>query len=293
MRGFTVLLTGALLSCSGCTLIQAAVKARKKAQVEELEAKGDYEGLQVLCRDGSNRACEAKGRVGAKRLAASSCSDITPNIEKYYDNHAGTREGDLQLVHKLATCKQYAALFGRDLRIRWLPEALAKADEHGDPLFEPFVTHLASGRDAYGGEHGRHRLERLTRWLIDVGDDDRCAPVDEQIGRVAPESHDVVLHFFAEVGCGEQAAPHARDALLHEAPGRRIQACEILGEYGSPADLEPLEVLSQSDGYKAERDVRTPSGALAVEVYFPVRESCQAAAGKLRVRERVGAEARL
>jgi len=278
------LLVAVAVASPGCTLIKSIVKSKKENEVEDLEAAGDYEGLQALCSDGRNSACKAKRRVGAQRLEASSCSDLVPNIEKYYVNHDGTREGDLVLVQRLHECEQHQALFAQDLRIRWLSQSLAKADTGGSDLFTPFVAHLAEEKAAYAGDAGNHQMRRLSEWLIAVGDASRCPKLAAQYEHVAEESRGWMLQVFYEVGCGPQAVPHARDNLQSDGAWVRVQACDILGKYGDASDVETLEVLATTDGYKEEREIQTPSGGLAVEVYHPVRERCQAAAGKIKVR---------
>ena len=278
------MLVAVVLASPGCTLIKSIVKAKKENQVEDLEAAGDYEGLQAMCKDGRNSACKAKQRVGAKRLEASSCEELVPNIEKYYVNHDGTKDGDLALVQRLHECERHEALFAQNLRIRWLSQSLAEADSGGTDLFTPFVEHLSAEKSAYAGEAGVDQMRRLSEWLITVGDASRCPKLDAQYDNLAEESRGWMLQVFYEIGCGPEAVPHARKNLQHEGPWARIQACDILGKYGEPTDVEPLEILASTDGHKEEREIRTASGGLAVEVYHPVRERCQAAAGKIRVR---------
>ena len=278
------LLVAVAVASPGCSLLKSIVKAKKENEVEDLEAAGDYEGLQALCSDGRNSACKAKQRVGSQRLEASSCAELVPNIEKYYVNHDGTRDGDTALVQRLHECEQHEALFAKSLRIRWLSQALATADSGGSDLFTPFVEHLEQEQSAYAGTAGTDQLRRLSEWLITVGDASRCPKLDAQYDHIAEESRGWMLQVYYEVGCGPEAVPHARDNLQSEGPWVRVQACDILGKYGDATDVETLEILATTDGYKEEREIRTASGGLAIEVYHPVRERCQAAAGKIKVR---------
>jgi HEAT repeat protein len=105
---------------------------------------------------------------------------------------------------------------------------------------------------------------------------------------IEAEAHGEFVWFYYEAGCGAQAVPRAQKALLAEQYGLRIQACDVLGKYGDASALEALNTLAETDPYKAEREVRTPSGMIAIEVYYPVRERCQAATGQLRLRKAAG-----
>jgi hypothetical protein len=56
------------------------------------------------------------------------------------------------------------------------------------------------------------------------------------------------------------------------------------GKFGDASALEPLNTLAETDPYKEEREVRAPSGMIAIEVFYPVRESGQAATGQVKLR---------
>ncbi|MFY0531553.1 hypothetical protein [Nannocystis pusilla] len=288
MNRTTLLLLGGLLACSGCSLLQSLVKKNHDGQIDEAEKAGDYEALAAKCSEGKSKACDARTRVGQKRLASSSCDTLLPNLDKYYSNHQATKESDLALVRKFAECGKADELFGKDHRIRWLDDAIATLDKEGVDLFGSFVTFLGAGDKVYAGESGVEQANRMARWLVAIGDASRCPTLDEKLPKVAPEARGEFVWFYYEAGCGAQAVPHARQALLAEQYGHRIQACDVLGKYGDPSALEALNTLAETDPYKAEREVRTSSGMVAIEVYYPVRERCQAATGQLRLRKAAG-----
>jgi hypothetical protein len=274
-----------LLACSGCSLLSGIIKGRHDDKLRELEAKGDYEGLATTCaQPGHSAACDAKRRVGMKRLDASGCETLVADVRRYYSSSDATKAGDVVLVQKLAACKQLAPLIDGELYLNSLPEALAEAEAKGTEVFAPFIAFLAESSAAFSGEGGTHQATRIAKWLIAVGDAERCTAIDSHIEHVADESRGEFLWVYYELGCGAQALPHAERGLVADEAGRRIQACDVIGKFGDAALLGKLETLAETDPFKAEREIRAPSGAMAIEVYYPVRERCMAASGKLRLR---------
>ncbi|WAS99169.1 hypothetical protein [Nannocystis punicea] len=288
MNRTTLLLLSGLLACSGCSIFQKLVTKNHEEKYDELEKAGDYEALAAKCAENKSKACEAKTRVGERRLAASTCDELKGNLDKYYSNHQATKESDLVLVRKFAECGQAAVMFGQDLRIRWLDDSMVTLDKEGVDLFGQFVGFIGAGDKAYEGESGVQQANRMARWLVAVNDASRCPTLDAAMPKVAPEARGEFVWFYYEAGCGAQAVPHAQKALLAEQYGFRIQACDVLGKYGDASALEALNTLAETDPYKAEREVRTSSGMVAIEVYYPVRERCQAATGQLRLRKAAG-----
>ncbi|MDC0667667.1 hypothetical protein [Nannocystis radixulma] len=284
MNRTTLLLLSSLLACSGCSLLQKLVHPNNDGKIDELEKAGDYEALATTCKEGKSRACEARNRIGERRLAASTCDNLSANFKSYYSNHQATQESDLTLVRKFHECGRSHELFAEDKSIRWLEDSIAALDKEGVDFFAQFIAYLGGTRDAFAGESGREQANRIARWLVTVKDASRCPTLDQQLTNVAPEAHGEFIWFYYEAGCGAQALPRAREALLAKTAGRRIQACDVLGKFGDASAVEPLNTLAETDPYKEEREVRTSSGMIAVEVFYPVRESCKAATGQVKLR---------
>ncbi len=285
MKRFMHLSMIAVLACSGCTLIKAIVKNKHDSDQEAMEAKGDYEGLAEICRErGRESACKAKRRIGLARLEATTCATLEKDIEAYYINHAGTKAGDLALVRKFEACGKLPVLYGKSFRIRWLSEALTEADDQGAEVFEPLLEYLDSGGELFAGRPGATQAARLTRWLVNAGKGERCGELDRRFANIAPETRGEFMWVYRELACADQALNRAQEFLESNRPNDRAQGCEALGEFGDESALEKLGVLAASDPYKADREVRTSQGHVAVETFHPVRERCLAAAGRLRVR---------
>jgi hypothetical protein len=267
---------------SGCSLISGIVQKSREEQIEKLEAAGDYEGLRARCQEGSNKACDASHRVGWKRLAQADCDGLVDDVSAYYINHEGTREGDAELIRKFHGCQQLPELFARDFEIRWLSDGLADVDRGGTDVFGPFLAFLGGTPDPYA--KGSWQAERMAKWLVSVGDAQRCAPLAEHVPKVGDDARGEFVWVFYELGCGEQALPYGTEFVHAAEPGRRIQGCDVLGKFGDGSTLQALEILAQTDPYKEQHEVRMASGAIGMEVVHPVRERCLAAAGQVRLR---------
>ena len=271
---------------TGCSLLSKAVnnssEAKHDEELADLEANDKYDGLSELCSSRKRGACDARDRVAAKRLASSTCDDLESNVKAYYSNHDGTKDGDAELVGKFEQCGKVTALFQFDFSIRWLPEALAAVDAStGGDVFGPFVDYLASGG---ANSVTADVANRWARWIVTSEDETRCPILDAQWDQISADAKGEFLWSYFELGCGTQAAPRARARLTSDASSQRIQACDVLGSFGTDVDLEALDILAQSDPERAERELRASNGAIAIEVYYPVRERCEGAAGKVRLR---------
>ncbi len=259
------------------------MKQRREGEVEQLEAQGNYKELVSLCKTRSS-ACDAKRRVAAKRLANASCDTLVDDVYRYHDDRSATKASDTKLMEKLAQCNQTHLLFERGFPIRWLDHALVAADRNGAGLFEQLMEYLTSGEDRFGGSRGVIHADVVARWLIAVDDESRCSTLDSAFGNVAEKSQGRLMWIYNQVGCEREALAHAPAFIQSERVYERIEGCTALGAFGDASALDKLEVLATTDPHKADREVRTSNGSIAVETYFPVRETCLAAAGKIRIR---------
>lgn len=268
---------------SGCGLIKSVVKHNADERREKLVAADDYETLKAECDQWHSKNCEAKQRVAAKRLDASTCDNLLENFGKYY-NSSSTKEDDIKITKKLHDCgfKEQVLM---ELSVRWKTTALLAVEKQGGDFFGPFVEYLASDDNRFAGDSGFYRAQDMAAWLIKSADAERCAPVDAHMAHIAVDSRGPFLSFFAKVGCGALTVPHSMQRLSSKYADQRVQACQLLGDFGDESALDKLDILAESDPFKQEREVQTSQGRIAVEVYFPVRETCRGAAGKVRLRQ--------
>ncbi len=274
-----------VLSASGCGLIKSVVMANEANRLAELEKKGDYEALAETCRKPTHdKACKAMRRVALRRLEDAPCENLLEHARRYYRNQTATKATDLRLVRKFRTCKLSHELFAQPLHIRWIVHAWTELDRAGESVFDSLVSYFANNDGMFGGEEGGRLARGISKWLVAAGDASRCAKLDPHMNKVRPESRGVFLWFYAQVGCAEQALPMALDLLTSRRHGQRVQACEALGKFGDASVVNKLEVLASTDPYKQEREVRTRNGHLGIEIFYPVRERCLAAAGRVRLR---------
>ncbi|MEM6990200.1 MAG: hypothetical protein AAF721_06880 [Myxococcota bacterium] len=285
MKRSTLALALLMMASSGCSLLKALVKNRYANKLEELEARGDYEGLAEICADpGHESACKAKRRVGLLRLEQAGCDTLEEDIERYYINHSGTQQGDHALVEKFVACGKAESLFAKSFRLRWLPEALTEADKGGAELFSPYLAYLDQGDALYAGQYGGDFAHRFTKWLVAAKDASRCEALEQRVDHVAPESRGEFMWVYLELGCEKEALARSQEFLVSERASDRRQGCEALGKYGDATALDKLLTLAQTDPYASRREVGTASGTIAIETTYPVREACLAAAGQLRIR---------
>ncbi len=274
-----------VLGAGGCGLIKSAVQANESNRLEELEAAGDYESLAETCKKPRHgAACKAKARVGAKRLEQSSCETLVDDTRSYYGLAPRTKDGDLKLVEKYQRCGIGQELFAQSFGIRWRAHAWTELDKGGTAVFGDLLAYLETADVAFTGQAGTRTAKTVAEWLVSIGDASRCDAIDKRMNKVAPESQGEFLWLYHEVGCAEHALPMALERLGANQANQRIQACDVLGKFGGADAIDKLEILARTDTYKGEREVRTASGFVGVEVFFPVRERCLDAMGKIQLR---------
>jgi len=263
----------------------------------DAERRGDVEFLQRACRgevaiDFPQEACGAAQRLTA--LSTATCETVGDLYDRTPPDTRNVGVYDHGMAVHFATCGLYADLFERfgfhgTAYLRGLEEEdhlpledgfVRYATEHRGPRFFP--------RDRSGAPES---VLAVFGWLGKKPDRAHCALLlDAVAGRDNEEDwrnnyasagwH--ALDYAYQAKCRE-AAPAAEAALLSEVTEMRVIGCKVLGEIGDARVAKKLAILAESDDASTVEEQAGTDGTWGKTVY-PVRESCAAALGKLRLR---------
>lgn len=191
-------------------------------------------------------------------------------------------------------CGLYADLFER---FAFRGKGFLRGLEENDklPIEDGFVSYATEHRGPRFLPRDRRSAPEALRavfgWLDEKPARTHCGVLlaavagrdsDEDWGQGSVPAGWLALDYASRARCPE-AAPAAEAALLDEQAALRIVGCKVLGEIGDARVAKKLAILAETDGETSVEEVAGTDGTWGKTVY-PVRETCAAALGRLRLR---------
>lgn len=276
---------------------------QQEAAVEATIASGDLDRLGTTCADTSisgtlrERACAARLEVVKTRWAAmkDSCDGLVDGYDQLYaaahdDLYAQTTKfvrGPMtyQAAMKFAECGFWEKFFGDMISVgpqgtdALGTEMLVDAEKAGRDVEGQLFAYLdAHASDPFGEQNGELATSHVVSWmhLTNRYDAKLCPRVLSYAKASKPDRLDAWLTFLANAGC-TAALPLAEPRLTDAMPGRRVQACEVMGKLATKKDLPKLQAVATSDPEFTWNNT--------VQVFF-VRDACKNAITAVTVRGR-------
>ena len=126
-------------------------------------------------------------------------------------------------------------------------------------------------------------MRKINVWLEKKAHLGHCAETLAAATGASEKARVWVMPYYSEAKC-KDGAPMVAELLLSDNADHRMWACNALAVIGSKAMLSKVETLAQSDGFSTLRETQAASGNVYGVKVYPVREACEAAAGKIKLR---------
>lgn len=307
MRMRTTIVIAGLLVLQGCSGAPSqpdgAAQGGASEDAPEVCVKGALDASKGMLKTNDEivAACQVYGEAISAEVGQSACEELGSKVASW---RAIAKSPVTEQAYKMLTfnlnvsaarraleCDDGVVLFGellardeykdtRDARALLLRATNQGADKIGD-LDAMIAKQLkAKPADPFPGERGfvapaAYRMFRDDyRKEVAVS----CEALIEGMNAASAKMEGMVLGELLHVlwrGKCEQGVPFAERALTETIPSVRRVGCVLLGEVGAKRHIEKLEILGSSDGYSEIR---------GRQKIYPVRDACQEAAGKVKLR---------
>jgi hypothetical protein len=266
------------------------LKRDPKAESQALLQKRDLPALEEKCRKGAvsySPYCEAASNLRYTLFEEQTdCAVLVPAIEKgagpFVADHFGAGYANYRVVatDKAISCNKPALIFSQliwPMNVGQPPKAaIDEGKKLGVDVNAVLLAWLAQTPGAFDGEGSSLAVQGLARWLVTPGAP-RCAAVLPYTNTKKETARFEWFAYFRETKCAE-AIPQLSEALLSNETDTRISACNTLGEIGTSSAAGRMQTLGSTDGVW-----RTSNQGVK---YYPVRDACLAAAGKIALRSK-------
>lgn len=260
--------------------------------IETAEKEKNIDLLRTACKTGKlgedslkyhpSDTCKATGRLMAEEMASVDCKEIST----YWENAKKMNSKIKELVYdaygvRAATCDQWKIVF-EDL-MHWGQlnkramgyKLLLKIDEASLPLESKFVEYLKTQAKPLDSKNSWYAMAHYIMWRADKDKGESCGTYAATANKLNAGGQHYMLQYFNIKSCKDGTTLALR-SLAAENPDTRNLACRYLGKHGTSKHIKKLGVLASRDGYRITRNYR---------VVYPVRDTCNNAIAKIKVRQ--------
>ncbi len=299
----------------GCLALMGPRDASKELKAAE-ESK-DIAKLEVLCNDTSlgdpqdhsvpmNASPDVRDRIQAGRRTRTEacheaealksdasggggCDGISERFTKArmsgsedYEAHYG------RWAMRFAKCNDYKDIFEKlthvgDFGPGSAGEKVLKGLDKDGSLEAEFVKYAEAnqGRAFLATDHDDYVANHIANWLVKRKAFKNCAVIANAAKDSSENVRANMLFYFSDAGCNKETNEIGVGLLTSDKANHRRLACANLGKTGDHHAAEKVKILAETDAFMQVVQDRA-SGALLKE--YTVREACQQAYGKMRLR---------
>lgn len=265
---------------TGCSAMFAKMFKKKKSYAQKKKER---------------KAAAAKAKAEAMKtfptwIKSGSCDTASKVYLKKYINHASTEQRS-QAGIKFAKCGNWKFVFerifasNRGWALKQL-QALEKASL-STPVHKGLEKYIAETAEPFRSRYGFHILDFL-RYAVDKSTQKpkyckafySLAKKSSQIRyfRIRSKARRYGIGFLPVGNC-RQYRGFIQGLLTSNWWIDRNLGCWVLGKWGTRSDLRRVSTLATTDGYMDRQQTRRYRYPV-----YPVRKTCRAAAGKIRIR---------
>jgi len=291
-NAISLLLSLLLLALPGCAHVKKLFEpSLEKKDIDAAVERKDKELLRAAC-NGEKSLWAVSKKYVCRQLEeielyeAGEATDCNTAVDHYKNARHPTFAYLRLMARKFADCGHYTELFEigldvGDTRSDVGKRILVELDGAGLPVHEKWLEYVGAhqGAQFFAIEQEQvvaRALWFIGLWLLEKGHTGDCAAVAQAATGASVAARAGVRHFLQKSGCAE-GVPIFVSLLLSDDRYDRIDACNALAEVGDASVIAKLETLATTDGY-SER------GPGPGQTIYPVRDACNQAVGKIKLR---------
>ena len=272
-----------VLAVSGCT----KVFMQSHEKTEAAEKNGDVAYLKKVCAGEVRLRYEGdKGEACdwlAKREALNTPVDCDTVVKVYEQSPKAESAFQLKMGKKFVECGKIKETF--ETLVPDSFELLNVLEDGGVNMDAAWVKYLQENKGSgfMATKNVVAAMRKINDWLAKKAHLGHCAETLAAATGASEAARVWVMPYYSEAQC-KDGAPMVAELLLSDTADHRMWACNALGAIGGKAVLAKVQTLAQSDGFSTLRETQAASGNVYGVKVYPVREACEAAAGKIKLR---------